>query len=97
MKKTVTYAFLTETDFIRIGYIYDDEANATMAPIYTIGDPWIKGYIDLGSSPMISANNYFNTSPQAHILVTGQAHGGGINVYKYNPEKMELKKIWVTH
>ncbi|OOF41783.1 hypothetical protein BKK47_00305, partial [Rodentibacter mrazii] len=99
---TVAYAFLTKTDFIRIGYIYDDEANATIAPIYTIGDPWIKGYVDLGSSPMISANNYFNSktfasSPQAHILVTGQAHGGGINVYKYNPEKMELKKIWVTH
>ncbi|OOF54851.1 WD40 repeat domain-containing protein [Rodentibacter genomosp. 2] len=99
---TVAYAFLTETDFIRIGYIYDDEANATIASIYTIGDPWIKGYVDLGSSPMISANNYFNSktfasSPQAHILVTGQAHGGGINVYKYNPEKMELKKIWVAH
>lgn len=98
LEKTVAYAFLTETDFIRIGYIYDDEANATIAPIYTISDPWIKGYVDLGSSPMISANNYFNSktfssSPQAHIFVTGQAHGGSINVYKYNPEKMELKKI----
>ncbi|OOF41786.1 hypothetical protein BKK47_00300 [Rodentibacter mrazii] len=99
---TVAYAFLTETDFIRIGYIYKNSPNKTIASIYTIGDPWIKGYVDLGSSPMISANNYFNSktfasSPQAHILVTGQAHGGGINVYKYNPEKMELKKIWVAH
>ncbi|OOF58788.1 WD40 repeat domain-containing protein [Rodentibacter myodis] len=100
--KTVAYAFLTDTDFIRIGYIYEDEADSTIASIYTVGDPWLKGFVDLGTSPMISANNYFNSrtfasSPQAHILVTGQAHGGGINVYKYHPDKMELEKIWVAH
>ncbi|OOF54931.1 WD40 repeat domain-containing protein, partial [Rodentibacter myodis] len=99
---TVAYAFLTETDFIRIGYIYEDSPHKTIASIYSVGDPWLKGFVDLGTSPMISANNYFNSqtfasSPQAHILVTGQAHGGGINVYKYHPDKIELEKIWVAH
>ena len=101
---TVSIAFLTEKDFILLGnsseiknYRKADE----LARLFTVGDPWIKGYVEIGNHPRISTN-YFqrnlsvSSSPTAHILVTGQATGGGINVYKYHPDKMELEKIWVA-
>ncbi|TCP95252.1 hypothetical protein EDC44_11083, partial [Cricetibacter osteomyelitidis] len=99
---TIAYAFVTETEFIQFGesgtkngYGYE------ITPLYTVGDPWIKAYVEVGNDPAISANSYsrnlsISSSPQAHILVTGQATGGGINVYKYHPDKMELEKIWVA-
>lgn len=36
-----------------------------------------------------------DTAPKAHILVMGQRKGNGIIVYKYDPKKQTLKKIWV--
>ena len=36
-----------------------------------------------------------DTAPKAHILVMGQQKGNGIIVFKYDPKKMTLKKIWV--
>lgn len=35
-----------------------------------------------------------DTSPSAHVLVMGQANGGGIMVYRYDPESQELKLDW---
>ena len=101
---TVSIAFLTEKDFILLGNsseIKNYRKAEELARLFTVGDPWIKGYVEIGNHPRISTN-YFqrnlsvSSSPTAHILVTGQATGGGINVYKYHPDKMELEKIWVA-
>lgn len=96
LNDTIVISFLSEKDFILLNKTKTDE----LAPLYTIGNPLIKGYVETGK-PYVSTN-YFqrnlsvSSSPKAHILVTGQATGGGINVYKYHPEKMELEKIWVA-
>ncbi|WP_109842962.1 WD40 repeat domain-containing protein [Aggregatibacter aphrophilus] len=98
----IAYAFVTDTEFVAVRQSgnydgYGDE----IAAVYTVGEPQIKGYVEIGNDPSISTNYYqrnlsVSSSPKAHILVTGQATGGGINVYKYHPEKMELEKIWVA-
>ena len=96
LNDTIAISFLSEKDFILLNKTKTDE----LAPLYTIDNPLIKGYVETGK-PYVSTN-YFqrnlsvSSSPKAHILVTGQATGGGINVYKYHPEKMELEKIWVA-
>lgn len=96
----VAYAFVTKTEFIGLGKSENKDGDGNeFASLFTIGNPWVKGYVEIGNNPSISTN-YFqrnlsvSSSPKAHILVTGQATGGGINVYKYHPEKMELEKIW---
>ena len=99
---TVAYAFLTEDEFIGLGK--SGMANGKgfeFAALYMAGSPWIKGYVEIGNAPSISTNYYqrnlsVSSSPKAHILVTGQATDGGINVYKYHPQKMKLEKIWVA-
>lgn len=98
----IAYAFVTDTEFVAVRQSgnydgYGDE----IAAVYSVGEPQIKGYVEIGNDPSISTNYYqrnlsVSSSPKAHILVTGQATGGGINVYKYHPEKMKLEKIWVA-
>ncbi|WGE88049.1 WD40 repeat domain-containing protein [Actinobacillus equuli subsp. haemolyticus] len=102
-KPIVAYAFVTETEFIQLGITRGEkDSNADeLAPLYTVGDPWIKAYVEIGNEPAISVDSYaaslsISSAPKARILVTGQATGGGINVYKYHPDKMELEKIWVA-
>ena len=99
---TVAYAFLSETDYVGLGRSGRKNGEGfQFAALYKAGEPWIKAYVEIGNNPSISTN-YFqrnlsvSSSPTAHILVTGQATGGGINVYKYHPDKMELEKIWVA-
>ena len=99
---TVAYAFLTESEFIGLGKSANKNGKGNeFAALFTVGNPWVIGYVEIGNNPSISTN-YFqrnlsvSSSPTAHILVTGQATGGGINVYKYHPDKMELEKIWVA-
>ena len=99
---TVAYAFLSETDYVGLGRSGRKNGEGfQFAGLYKAGEPWIKAYVEIGNNPSISTN-YFqrnlsvSSSPTAHILVTGQATGGGINVYKYHPDKMELEKIWVA-
>ena len=102
LNHTVAIAFLTEKDFILLGKSGNkDGFGDELARLFTVGEPWIKAYVEIGNDPSISTNYYqrnlsVSSSPKAHILVTGQATGGGINVYKYQPEKMELEKIWVA-
>ena len=98
----VAYAFITETEFIGLGKSENKDGDGNeFASLFTIGNPWVKGYVEIGNNPSISTN-YFqrnlsvSSSPKAHILVTGQATDGGINVYKYHPQKMKLEKIWVA-
>ena len=99
---TVTVAFLTEKDFILLQESSHSNGKGNeLARLFTVGDRWIKGYVEIGNNPSISTdylqrNLSVSSSPTAHILVTGQATGGGINVYKYHPDKMELEKIWVA-
>ena len=99
---TVAYAFLTESEFIGLGRSANKNGKGNeFAALFTVGNPWVIGYVEIGNNPSISTN-YFqrnlsvSSSPTAHILVTGQATSGGINVYKYHPDKMELEKIWVA-
>lgn len=98
----VAYAFLSEKDFIGLGKSENEDGDGyEFAALYTVGDPWIKAYVEIGNNPSISTNYYernlsVSSAPKAHILVTGQATGSGINVYKYHPDKMELEKIWVA-
>ncbi|MBN6067559.1 WD40 repeat domain-containing protein [Aggregatibacter actinomycetemcomitans] len=100
---TVAYAFVTDTEFIQLtqtGMI--DGTGNDYVNLYTVGDPWIKAYVEIGFDPAISTNafeksNSVDSAPKAHILVTGQAAHGGINVYRYHPDKMELEKIWVAY
>ena len=98
----VAYAFITETEFIGLGKSENKDGDGNeFASLFTIGNPWVKGYVEIGNNPSISTN-YFqrnlsvSSSSKAHILVTGQATDGGINVYKYHPQKMKLEKIWVA-
>ena len=103
MSSTVTYAFLTETDFIQIKLAASEDGNGQeIVSLYQAGDPWIKGYVEIGNNPTISTDffelsNSVASAPKAHILVTGQAAHGGINVYRYHPDKMTLEKIWVAY
>jgi len=69
------------------------------AILYSITDPKPIKYFYLGENPRPSVDDYsrdqsIDTSPEAHILVTGQAENSGIIVYHYNPKTMTLKKIW---
>ena len=84
-------AFLSDKDFI----LFDRNAKDRIHPIYTTGDVWIQGYVDLGERKSISQSNLsIGSSPKAHILVISQ--GSGIAVYRYHPETKELEKIWVA-
>ncbi|MDG2961363.1 WD40 repeat domain-containing protein [Bisgaard Taxon 10/6] len=99
---TIAYAFLTEKDFVGLGRSGEKNGEGfEFAALYETGEPWIKAYVEIGNDPSISTDSYgknlsVSSAPRAHILVTGQATGGGINVYKYHPDKMELEKIWVA-
>ncbi|MDP8052809.1 WD40 repeat domain-containing protein [Pasteurella atlantica] len=100
MHFTVAYAFLTEKDFIHLGHAYGTKNEDSVVPLYTVGDPWIKGYLDLQATPRPSLDYYSKSltvasSYKAHVLVIGQAYKGGISVYQYHPDKKELERIWV--
>ncbi|WP_241009052.1 WD40 repeat domain-containing protein, partial [Aggregatibacter actinomycetemcomitans] len=96
---TVAYAFVSDREFVQLTETgrMDGTGNSFMN-LYTLGDPKIKAFVEIGDTPAISTNffelsNSIASAPKAHILVTGQAHHGGINVYRYHPDKMELEKI----
>uniref|UniRef100_UPI0025877B72 WD40 repeat domain-containing protein n=1 Tax=Rodentibacter caecimuris TaxID=1796644 RepID=UPI0025877B72 len=98
LNNPVTYAFVTETEFIEFRMsAKKDGLGEKYSPLYTVGDPWIKAFVEIGNNPVISTDFYEKSNsvasaPKAHILVTGQAYHGGINVYRYHPDKMELEK-----
>ena len=103
LNNPVTYAFVTETEFIEFRMSARKEGlGEKYSPLYTVGDPWIKAFVEIGNNPVISTDFYEKSNsvasaPKAHILVTGQAYHGGINVYRYHPDKMTLEKIWVAY
>ena len=68
------------------------------AILYSVTDPKPLKYLPLGHDPQISVDAYerdqsIDTSPSAHILVTGKIDQGGILVYQYNPETQTLKSF----
>lgn len=72
------------------------------AILYNVNDPKPKKYLYLGSWPYPSVDDYsrdqsIDTAPKAHILVMGKRSWSGIIVYKFDPEKETLKRIWVSH
>ena len=71
------------------------------AILYSIDSPLPLKYLDLGTKPFPATRDYsrntaIDTAPAAGILVTGQAAGPGINVYKYDKAAQTLKRIWVA-
>ena len=93
LTNTSAVAFVSEEDFI----LFPQNNKNELALLFTVGDPWIKAYVEIGRNPPISTGNLsIASSPKAHILVTGQGGKGGINVYRYHPATKELEKIWVA-
>ncbi len=71
------------------------------AVLYSIDSPLPLKYLDLGRKPYPATRDYsrntaIDSAPEAGILVTGQAYGPGINVYKYDKKTQTLRRIWVA-
>ncbi len=69
------------------------------ASLYQLGDPFAIKFLGLGKDPFPSVSAYsrnaaIDTAPAAHVLVTGQRSGGGINVYRFDPQAQTLERIW---
>ncbi len=76
-------------------------ANQHYAILYAIDNPLPLKYLDLGTHPYPATREYarntaIDSAPAAGILVTGQANGPGINVYRYDKAARTLKRIWVA-
>ena len=89
----VTLKFITKHSFLRFTY------DIPYTILYRINKKWPTKYIKINKTPFPSIDDYernasIDTSWRAHILVTGQQKQGGIIVYKYNPNKQSLKKVW---
>ncbi|MCS2609457.1 WD40 repeat domain-containing protein [Halomonas dongshanensis] len=100
---TISLAFINGSDeFLRIGYSQyrKDGSSQTYAALFEAGNPWPQEYLDLGTDPFPSINNYsrnlsIDSAPNANLLVTGHAFDGGITVYRYDPEERTLTREWV--
>ncbi|WGI26767.1 WD40 repeat domain-containing protein [Halomonas alkaliantarctica] len=100
---TIALAFINGSEeFLRIGHAqYEGEdMSRTYAALFEAGNPWPQAYLDLGTDPFPSVNNYsrnlsIDSAPDANLLVTGHAFDGGITVYRYDPEERTLAKEWV--
>ena len=75
--------------------------NQHYAILYAIDNPLPLKYLDLGTDPYPATREYarntaIDSAPAVGILVTGQANGPGINVYRYDKTTQTLKRIWVA-
>ncbi|MDQ7727372.1 WD40 repeat domain-containing protein [Halomonas sp. SpR8] len=101
--KTIAIAFVNDSEeFLRIGQAQYEgkEMSRAYAALFEGGNPWPQAYLDLGTDPFPSINNYsrnlsIDSAPDANMLVTGHAFDGGITVYRYDPEERTLAKEWV--
>ena len=89
----LTLKFIDNDHYLRV------TTYAPYAILYEVKNPLPLKYIRLGKNPMPSVSDYsrdesIDTSPSAHILVTGQNNHSGIIVYRYNPKTQTLTKIW---
>lgn len=100
---TIALTFINDSnEFLRIGHSHyrKDGSSQTYAALFEAGNPWPQAYLDLGTDPFPSINDYsrnlsIDSAPNANLLVTGHAFGGGITVYRYDPEERTLTKEWV--
>ena len=100
---TIALAFINGSEeFLRIGYSQyrSDGTSQTYAALFEAGNPWPQAYLDLGTDPFPSVNDYsrnlsIDSAPDANLLVTGHAFDGGITVYRYDPDDRTLAKEWV--
>ena len=84
-------------DYLRFTEPYAD--GAPYAVLFNVNDPKPLKYLPLGRYPKPSVDDYsrnasIDTAPVANILVMGKANSGGILVYKFDPKKRTLTKIW---
>lgn len=101
--KAIALVFINGSEeFLLIGHSQyrKDGTSQTYAGLFEAGNPWPQAYLDLGTNPFPSINNYsrnlsIDSAPDANLLVTGHAFGGGITVYRYDPEERTLAKEWV--
>lgn len=71
------------------------------AILYRLHNTQPSKYLFLGLNPFPSVDYYsrdesIDTSVKAHILVTGQSSGNGINVYQYDPKTESLHLVWAA-
>jgi WD40 repeat protein len=95
-ESTVSIKFISNKYYLRFFYA------GHYVALYQIDNDMPIKYFDLGTDPFPSVREYYrnvsiDSAPEAGILVTGQHRGSGINVYKFDKDKLTLKKIWVTH
>jgi len=69
------------------------------ASLWRLGEPHALRMLDLGTDPFPATDSYarnaaIDAAPKANVLVTGQRSGGGINVYRFDPERQTLQRIW---
>ena len=89
----ISVKFIDQTHYLRF------TTRIPYAILYDVTNPKPLKYLPLGRDPMPSVSYYqrdeaIDTSPSAHILVTGKDSEGGILVYQYDPKTQTLKKIW---
>ena len=72
------------------------------AILYSDKDPKPLKYFSLREEPQ-PVNEWYDrgqaidTAPKANILVMARQNGHGIIVFKFDPKKLELKRIWVSN
>jgi WD40 repeat protein len=96
---TIALAFIHNSQYyLRFGN------NSHFAALFETGSPWPVKYFDLGDSPKLvtygsqyDRNTAIATSPEAGILAMGHQSTGGISVYKFDPDELTLKRIWVVN
>ena len=93
--RTLSIKFISKQYYLRIFH------NEHHIALYHIDNDMPLKYFELGDAPFPSVKEYYrnvsiDTAPEAGILVTGQHRGSGINVYKFDKEKLTLERIWVT-
>ena len=89
--------FIDATHYLT--FIHRSDDSTPYAILYNVTDPRALKYFSLGQHPYPALNYYerdqaIDTSPSAHILVIAKESGEGILVYKYDPQKQTLTKVW---
>tara|TARA_R110000868_G_C10962074_1_gene768613 strand:+ start:2671 stop:3942 length:1272 start_codon:yes stop_codon:yes gene_type:complete len=89
----VSAKYITKNEYLRFDFYID------YAVLYQGLNPKPTQYLKLGYMPFPSTNDFsrdqsIDTSPSAHVLVTGQGVFDGINVYKFDPKTKTLYRVW---
>ena len=94
-QSTIAIKFIHDSQYyLRFGY------DSHTAALFEVDNPWPIKYFDLGDDPFPATASYsrnlaIDTAPRANILVMGQRDGGGILVYRFDPDELTLERVWV--